>query len=130
MPRENGSNGGGGPQPPIETIEIFDPDKLAELKETKVGLDGMKVDRELFQQFKDTVVNDEEIRKAAENEDWDRAKVLTIEKYENKPNLFATLEKLKQAEQLDRRLSWKEVLQRAFGLIPRFKRPAPKSSAY
>ena len=42
----------------------------------------MKVDRELFQQFKDTVVNDEEIRKAAENEDWDRAEVLTIEKYE------------------------------------------------
>lgn len=121
LPRENGSNSGGGPQPPIETIEIFDPDKLAELKETKVGLDGMKVDRELFQQFKDTVVNDEEIRKAAENEDWDRAEVLTIEKYENKPNLFATLEKLKQAEQLDRRLSWKEVLQRAFGLIPRFK---------
>lgn len=39
----------------------------------------MKVDRELFQQFKDTVVNDEEIRKAAENEDWDRAEVLTIE---------------------------------------------------
>ena len=35
---------------------------LQELTETSVGLEGMKIDRELFQQFKDTVVNDEEIK--------------------------------------------------------------------
>jgi len=32
-----------------------------------------------------------------------------------------TLDKLKRAEHLDRRLSWTEVLQRIFGMIERFK---------
>ena len=35
--------------------------------------------------------------------------------------MFVTLDKLRKAENLDRRLSWIEVIQRAFGLIPRFK---------
>ncbi len=112
------SKGGGGSKTQTETIEIFDPDKLKELKETKIGLDGMKVDRELFQQFKDTVVNDEDIKQAAENEDWQKAENITRNKYENNP---FTLEKLKKSENLDRRLSWKEALLRAFGFIPKFK---------
>lgn len=122
LPRETGSSsGGGGEQPPIETIEIFDPDKLKELKETQIGTEGMRIDRELFQQFKDTVVQDEDLKNAAENEDWDRAETIAKEKYDNKPNLFTTLDKLRKSENLDRRLTWKEVIQRAFGFIPKFK---------
>lgn len=114
-------DGGGETPQPIETIEIFDPDKLKELKETKIGLDGMKIDRELFQHFKDTVVADDDIKNAVDNEDWQRAENIAREKYENKPNLFVTLDKLRKSENLDRRLSWIEVIQRAFGFIPRFK---------
>lgn len=123
LPRmSKGTNEGGGETPPpIETIEIFDPDKLKELKETKIGLDGMKIDRELFQQFKDTVVNDDDIKNAVNNEDWQRAENIAREKYENKPNLFITLDRLRKSENLDRRLSWVEVIQRAFGFIPKFK---------
>src|SRR5574344_1737141 len=122
LPRERSSEGGeGGGRPPIETIEIFDPDKLKQLTETPVGVDGMKIDRELFQQAKETFTQDEDIANAVNNEDWQSAEDIVKEKYENKPNLFLTLDKLKKSENLDRRLSWIEVLQRAFGFIPKFK---------
>ena len=110
--------GGGGT---TETIEIFDPDKLKELTETPVGLEGMKIDRELFQQAKDTFTKDADISNAVQNENWTLAENIVRERYENQPNLFVTLDKLKRSENLDRRLSWREVLQRAFGLITRFK---------
>lgn len=111
--------GGGGET--TETIEIFDPDKLKELTETSVGLEGMKIDRELFQQAKDTFTKDADISNAVQNENWTLAENIVRERYENQPNLFVTLDKLKRSENLDRRLSWREVLQRAFGLISRFK---------
>ena len=112
-------HGGGGGT--TETIEIFDPDKLKELTETPVGLEGMKIDRELFQQAKDTFTKDADISNAVQNENWTLAENIVRERYENQPNLFVTLDKLKRSENLDRRLSWREVLQRAFGLISRFK---------
>ena len=119
---KNGKGYGEGEgRPPIETIEVSEIDKLKQLTETPIGFDGMKIDRELFQQFKETVTADEEIKTAVNNEDWQTAEDLTREKYENKPKLFITLEKLMKAEMLDRRLSWKEVLQRAFGLLSKFK---------
>lgn len=105
----------------IEGIEIFEPDKLKELKETSIGLEGMKIDRELFQQAKETFTQDIDITNAVNNENWALAENIAREKYENQPNLFLTLDKLKRSENLDRRLSWKEVLQRAFGFIPKFK---------
>ena len=40
---------------------------------------------------------------------------------ENKPELFLTLEKIRKSENLDRRLTWREVLERIFGFIDRFK---------
>ncbi|MDD3237759.1 MAG: DEAD/DEAH box helicase family protein [Candidatus Gastranaerophilales bacterium] len=122
LPRERSGEGGtGGGKPPLETLEIFDPDKLKELKEISIGLDGMKIDRELFQQAKETFTQDEDIKTAVNNEDWQQAEHIVKEKYENKPNLFVTLDKLRKSENLDRRLSWIEVLQRAFGLINKFK---------
>lgn len=81
----------------------------------------MKIDRELFQQAKDTFTKDADISNAVQNENWTLAENIVRERYENQPNLFVTLDKLKRSENLDRRLSWREVLQRAFGLISRFK---------
>ena len=105
----------------IGAIEIFDPDKIKELTETPVGLDGMRIDRELFQHAKETFTQDSDIQNAVDNEDWHRAEHIVKERYENKPNLYLTLDKLKKSENLDRRLSWIEVLQRAFGFITKFK---------
>lgn len=111
----------GGEALTIDTIEIFDPDKLKIMTETPVGLDGMRIDRELFQQTQETFRNDDDIVNAVNNEDWSRAEHIVREKYENKPNLYLTLDKLRKSENLDRRLTWIEVLQRAFGFIAKFK---------
>ena len=102
-------------------IEVFDPDKLKELKETKIGEEGMRIDRELFKQFEREVVKDNDIRNAVENEEWQRAENLARERFEDKPELFVNLEKIRVIENLDRQLTWRELLQRAFGIISRFK---------
>ena len=64
---------------------------------------------------------DEEIKQAVKNEQWDRAVYIVREKYENKPELYLTLEKLRKSVQLDRRITWREVLEFIFGFIDRFK---------
>jgi type I restriction enzyme R subunit len=44
-----------------------------------------------------------------------------LENIFNKPEDFFNLEKLRKAVQLDRRLTLREILEKIFGLIPRFK---------
>lgn len=102
-------------------IKIFEPDKLNKLKQTPVGFEGMKIDRKLFEKAKEKISKDDEIKIAVENEQWDRAISIIREKYEDKPELFLTLEKIRKSENLDRRITWREVLERIFGLIDRFK---------
>jgi type I restriction enzyme R subunit len=80
----------------------------------------MKIDRQLFQQAKQTIAADNDIKTAVENEQWDKAIQTLCDKYENKPNLYLTLDKIKTSENLDRRITWREVLERIFGLIDRF----------
>ena len=121
LPQE-GSLVGGGEVPVVqEELSIYNPDPLANITETKIGLEGMRVDRELFQHFTRPITADREVVEAVKNEQWEHAIRLVQERYANKPEDFVTLEKLTRAEQLDRRLTWKEVLQRAFGMIEVFK---------
>ncbi len=105
----------------IDEIEIFDPDKVKTLTEKPVGVEGMKVDRKLFEKAREELQEDEEIKTAIENEQWDKAVHIVREKYEDKPKLFLNLNKICKSENLDRRLSWREFLERIFGLIDRFK---------
>jgi len=81
----------------------------------------MKVDRRLFEKAREELQDDEEIKTAVENEQWDKAVHIVREKYEDKPKLFLNLEKIRKSENLDRRLSWREFLERIFGRIDRFK---------
>lgn len=105
----------------IKTVTITAPDTLKTVLETPVGIDGMKIDRQLFQQAKQSIATDTDIKTAVENEQWDKAVETLRERYEDKPNLFLTLEKIRASENLDRRVSWREVLERVFGLIDRFE---------
>ena len=115
------SNAGGGEGGGIKTITLDTPDNVHTLIETFIGVDGMKIDRQLFQHAKETLSVDSDIKKAVENGQWDIAEHTLREKYEDKPNLYLTLDKIRASENLDRRLSWREVLERVFGLIDRFK---------
>ena len=105
----------------IDEIEVFDPDKVKTLTEKPVGIEGMKVDRQLFEKAREELRQDEEVKTAVENEQWDKAVHITREKYEDKPKLFLNLEKIRKSENLDRRLSWREFLERIFGHIDKFK---------
>jgi type I restriction enzyme R subunit len=81
----------------------------------------MRIDREFWGNFQRTVAEDAEIKDAVETSNWDYAVALVKDKYENKPDLYPNLDRIKKANKLDRRLSWREILEHIFGLIPRFK---------
>ncbi len=104
----------------IDEVNIKTPDALKTLSETQVGAEGMRVDRELWGRARDVIVKDKEIKEAVSQEMWQKATTLAIQKYEDKPKLYLTLEKIRRAEQLDRRITWKEVLERIFGIIDTF----------
>lgn len=114
------STGWDGENVDIAEIEVFDPDKIKKLTETAIGLEGMRIDRKLFEKACDTIQKDQEVKQAVDLEQWDRAIRLLREKYEDKPELYLTLEKIRRSENLDRRLSWREFLERIFGLIDGF----------
>ena len=121
LPAETGIPKPKGLSAKYPVTEVFDPDKLNILREKAVGKDGMKVDRKLFEKARDELQKDVEVKQAVENDQWDRAVTITREKYENKPDLFLNLEKIRKSENLDRRLTWREFLERVYGLIDVFK---------
>ena len=123
LPREAAkiSEGGGLIYTTPEGAEVFIPDPLRTITETIVGLDGMKIDRKLFERFSRPILEDAQLVKAVENQQWEQAVKILRENYANKPEDYVTIEKLIRSEGLDRRLTWKEVLMRIFGVIDHFK---------
>ena len=121
LPVTQDGTGEGGSGIDIDEIEIFDPDKVKTLTQTPIGFEGMRIDREFFDKAQETIKQDDEIKQAVEKEQWEKAIATVREKYENKPELYLTLEKIRKSENLDRRLTWREFLERVFGFIPGFK---------
>jgi type I restriction enzyme R subunit len=101
--------------------ENFDPDPLKVITETEVGADGMKIDRMYFQKFADDIKDDDFVKENVEKENWDTVIQYLQQHILNKPNEFYTPEKLRQAAQIDRRLSLQEILQYIFGKIPKLQ---------
>jgi type I restriction enzyme, R subunit len=118
---QKGTGGEDGTPVDLDEIEVFAPDKIKEMREQVVGLEGMKVDRKLFEKAKQELQEDEDIKSAVENEQWEKAVTIVRDKYEDKPQLFLNLDKIRKSENLDRRISWREVLERIFGFIDKFK---------
>jgi type I restriction enzyme R subunit len=105
----------------IGSYENFGPDALRISTEIAVGLQGMKIDRMFFERFEDIVRNDPVVKKGVEDEMWDRVMEYIRENLLNKPEDYFTLDKLRQAAGVDRRLSLREIIEKAYGFIPRFK---------
>ena len=103
------------------TYEHLGADILASIREETIGYDGMKIDRMFFERFEDTVREDPEIAAAVEAGQWDRVIDYVNREVFNKPEEYYTLEKLRQAAAVDRRITLREILEKVFGLIPRFK---------
>ena len=96
-------------------------DVLAEIQEVKIGLEGMKIDRMFFERFEDTVRENDFIARSVESGDWSRALDYVNRELFDRPEEYYTLDKLRKAAGVDRRLTLREILEKIFGLIPRFK---------
>ena len=106
---------------PPAGYENFDDDKLFPVKEIKVGLEGMKVDRMFFDRFSETIRNDEVVLQSVEEGNWERAIDYVNKEVLNKPEEFYTIEKLRRSIRSDRRVTLREILEYILGLIPNIK---------
>lgn len=116
-----GDGDGGGMSEPAEPYIHSGEDLLASIKEEKIGHEGMRIDRMFFEKFEDTVKQDETIKQAVEAGQWDRVIDYVNREVFDKPDEFYSLDKLRKAAAVDRRITLREILEKVFGLIPGFK---------
>jgi type I restriction enzyme R subunit len=122
LPRPGARGEGEGPPPPPGgSYQHLGADILASMQVEQITADGMKIDRMFFQRFEDKLRENETIATAVEAGEWDRVLDYVNREMFNQPDDYYTLEKLRKAAAVDRRLSLREILEKIFGLIPRFK---------
>ncbi len=115
------SDGGDGPVIVGGTYEHLGTDILSIVKEETIGYEGMKIDRMFFEKFEETVRENDFVTQAIETGQWDRVIDYVNREIFDKPEEYYSLEKLRRAAAVDRRLTLREILEKIFGLIPRFK---------
>ncbi len=120
LPRLRAQGNGDGPQP-FGTYEHLGRDLLEGIIEETIGPEGMKIDRMFFDRFADTVRQDETIVQAVEAGQWGRVIDYVNCEIFDKPEEYYTLAKLRKAAAVDRRLTLREILEKVFDIIPRFK---------
>ena len=122
-PQGKGRDDGGGTGPVVVggTYEHLGADIIASVREETIGHEGMKIDRMFFEKFEDIVREDETITAAVEAGQWDRVIDYVNREVFDKPEEYYTLDKLRKAAAVDRRLTLREILEKIFGLIPGFK---------
>jgi type I restriction enzyme R subunit len=113
--------GGTGPFAVRGTYEHLGADILATVNEEAIGYEGMKIDRMFFEKFEERVRGNELVARAVEAGQWDRVIDYVSREVLDKPEEFYTLDKLRRAAAVDRRVTLREILEKSFGLIPRFK---------
>jgi type I restriction enzyme R subunit len=122
-PKARGADDGGGEGPVIyeSAYEHLGADIIASLKEETIGNEGMKIDRMFFEKFEDVIRANDTVASAVEAGQWDRVIDYVNREVFDKPEEYYTLDKLRKAAAVDRRLTLREILEKVFGLIPRFK---------
>jgi type I restriction enzyme R subunit len=125
LPPRKGSDGddGGGAGPEVinGTHEYLGGDILSLITVATIGHEGMKIDRMFFERFEDVMRSNDTISAAVEAGQWDRVLDYVNREVFDQPDEYYTLDKLRKAAAVDRRLTLREILEKVFGLIPRFK---------
>ena len=103
------------------TYEHLGEDILSTIHEETIGYEGMKIDRMFYERFEETMRENPQIAAAVESGQWDRVIDYVNKEVFDKPDEYYTLDKLRRAASVDRRLTLREILEKIFGLIPRFK---------
>lgn len=120
IPKDGGGgDGDGGVDIDGYTSHIIDP--LRSFIETKVDYRGMRVDRELFGHFAETLKKHDFVVQKVEEGDFKAAEDYIREQIFDKPEEYYNLEKLRKSAHVDRRLTLREILEKIFDLIPHFK---------
>ena len=123
QPKGKGSADGGGQGPVVVggTYEHLGADILASMRVEEITAEGMKIDRMFFEKFEDLIRANDTVAAAVEAGQWDRVIDYVNREVFDKPEEYYTLDKLRKAAAVDRRLTLREILEKVFGLIPRFK---------
>jgi type I restriction enzyme R subunit len=121
LPPEGDGGGNGGGKTIIKEYENISTDPIDTFKEIPIGLEGMKIDRKFFEKFEEKVKADEYVKDKIFEGKYEEAEEYIKTEVFNKPEEYFNLEKLRRSVKLDRRLSLKEILEKIFGRIKRFK---------
>lgn len=122
LPPGTGTGGEGGePGVNIDEISITQPDPLKTFTEKAVGVEGMKIDRKLFEKFEMVVKEDSFIKQKYEEGDLDTVESYVKDEIFDKPEDYFNLDKLRKSVKADRRISLREFIEKVFGGITNFK---------
>lgn len=105
------TGGGGGTSGP--KIAVLDgKDDIASIKETAVGLDGMRIDRLMYQRFGEKIKIDTKVEELFNSGKFEELEQYIKDNYFDKPSEYFNLEKLQRSIQVnDRYVSFKEILE-------------------
>jgi type I restriction enzyme R subunit len=116
---DTGGGGGGGVE--IETYDHLGSDILATMRVEQITAEGMRIDRRFYEKFENTIRDNATIVDAVQAGQWDRVIDYINREVFDKPEEFYSLDKLRKAAAVDRQLGLREILEKIFGLIPRYK---------
>ena len=114
----------GEPKDPAELVGIYQhlgSDIISSIRQETIGYDGMRIDRMLFEKFEETVLENPRIVEAVEAGQWDKVIDYVNSEVFEKPEEYFNLHKLRKAVAVDRRVGLREILEKVFKLIPKFK---------
>jgi len=121
LPPETGKERGPFSPPPSAEYKSVRPDPLKELFETPIGSEGMRIDRKFFEKFEEVVKGNEYVKDKIYEGKYEEAESYIKREVFDKPEEYFNLDKLRKSVKLDRRLSLREILERIFGRIRKFK---------
>ena len=121
LPIKAGTGTEGGGDVDINEVSIFSPDPLKTFSEKAVGLAGMKIDWKFFERFEHVVKNDPFVKQKYEQGDVKGAEEYIKTEIFDKPEDYFNMEKLRKAVKVDRRITLKELIEKIFGGIAKFK---------
>jgi type I restriction enzyme R subunit len=97
-------------------IDLATQDDIESVTETHVGIEGMRIDREGFKRaVEEDILGNETLKSLWENGDIAEAEEYTKTHVFDKPKHLITLDKVRRAFNLDRRVTVREFLEVAFG---------------
>jgi type I restriction enzyme R subunit len=116
---ETGGGGGGGVV--VGAYEHLGTDILSTVAEQKIGFEGMRIDREFFRSFEKEVRKNDFLEKAVKDGKWEKVVDYVNSELLDDSGKGFSLDKLRVAAEVDRRLGVREILEKIYGIIPGFK---------